>query len=102
MTVILAILTVYRASYAITQEDGPFELFILTRTAVANKFGHEHWLTVGTGCVKCVSFWLAGVIMAMMQPETAVDALVLWGGIAGGVFILFYVTLLIQLVIAKG
>ncbi len=102
MIFVLAILAAYRVSYAIAIERGPFSLFDGLRTAVANRLGYDHWLAIGSGCIKCISFWLAGLLMVMLQPNTAVEAVVWWGGIAGGAFVLHHVVLLIQFIIARG
>jgi hypothetical protein len=55
----LATLATYRVAHMITAEDGPFELFLRWRSWLYEWLGHDHWLTVGFGCVLCVSFWLS-------------------------------------------
>ena len=54
-TFVLAGLAVYRLSRMLTDEEGPFSVFMKLR-ALAPK---ETWLSRGVECIICVSVWVA-------------------------------------------
>lgn len=78
---VVAILAVYRLSFLIAREDGPFDLFARLRARV----GQGTWVGRGLHCVLCVSFWLALAAALALRLATYTETLLAWQGIAGGV-----------------
>ena len=59
---LLASLAVYRLSYMVTNEDGPFDLFYKWRSLLIRwevKRQKPHWIISGFHCVHCTGFWVA-------------------------------------------
>ena len=85
LNLFLATLATYRVAHMITAEDGPFELCLRWRSWLYEKLGDGHWLTIGFGCVLCVSFWLAWLaalwVSDILYPLAALS-------IAGAVLVL--------------
>lgn len=85
-TFVLATLTVYRLSTAITREKGPFGLFLRLRGAVDPD--QQTWLGEGLNCPFCVSFWLALPAALWLTVLNYADVWIWplsWLGIAGAV-----------------
>ena len=76
---LLAVLAVYRLSYLIAVETGPFGLAQWLRDRAQQGPG---WVAEGVACVLCVSFWLALPAAALLGD------LWYWPGIAGAVLVL--------------
>jgi hypothetical protein len=55
LTVILASLAVYRLSRMLTDEEGPFSMFVKLR----NLAKPETWIGRGLACIICMSVWIA-------------------------------------------
>ena len=55
ITLILAALAVYRISRMITDEEGPFAIFVKVRGLAKP----DTWIGRGLECIMCVSFWIA-------------------------------------------
>lgn len=71
----LSVLAVYRVSYMIAVEDGPFDLYVMLRS----KFNQATWIGRGLVCPLCISFWLS-MIPAVFMP---VPFILNWLAIAG-------------------
>lgn len=97
MMVVIASLAVYRVSYLIANEDGPFELAEKLRTWIymqwtANKQkqqgnGWNHWTYRGINCPLCISFWLAW-LAAWPISNNNLDYVYMSLGIAGAVLVM--------------
>lgn len=77
----LSVLSVYRLSYLIAMEEGPFSAAERLRSAVYTRWP-DSWLDRGINCPLCVSFWLSWMVVLM--PTILVFCL----GIAGAVLVL--------------
>lgn len=63
-------LAVYRVSYMLTAEDGPFYLFSSLRKRLMQweqRRKRPHWIIDGMHCQLCASFWL-GMASAWIVP----------------------------------
>ena len=87
MALLLSVLAVYRLSYLIAKEDGPFDLFGILR----GKIGQEKWFGRGLNCVLCISFWLSFLPAFWLFWGRPVNIIVSWFGIAGAVLIAYKV-----------
>jgi hypothetical protein len=105
VTLLLAILAVYRVAFLIAYEEGPFALAERLRSWVVQRWGGKSWQGRGIACPLCISFWLAfltafpytyfscawlasqdGYLYPPLVPVGIVLLFVLfWLGIAGGV-----------------
>lgn len=59
---LIASLAVYRASYMITNEEGPFDVFYRFRSLLVRweaRRQKPHWIISGFHCVHCTGFWVA-------------------------------------------
>ncbi len=83
----LSVLAIYRLSYLIAKEDGPFDLFI----ALRHRAGQHNWFGRGLHCVLCISFWISFLPAFWLFWSRPVNVVVGWFGIAGGVLILYKV-----------
>lgn len=81
LRLLLAIGLVYRVAHAIALEDGPFDVFSRLQAWVG---GGKNWIGRGLSCPLCVSWWLAVAAVALLAPATWGEAILLWGGVAGG------------------
>lgn len=61
---ILTILAVFRVSWMVVREEGPFGAFVYVREHIDRN--QEHWTGRGLNCVNCVSFWLALLLVWML------------------------------------
>lgn len=92
---ILAVLTTWRISSALAEEEGPGDpgLFILHRTKIARYA--PKWVGKGVSCVWCTSFWI-GLLVAAYLVITGFLSLqelpIAWLGFSGGA-ILVHTTL---------
>ncbi len=87
MALILSVLAVYRLSYLIAKEDGPFDMFY----AMREKIGQESWIGRGLHCVLCISFWLSLIPAVILFYEYDINFGLGWFGIAGAVLVLYKV-----------
>ena len=81
LLVLLIPFAVYRATYMVSQEDGPFTVFARLRFAMEDN-------TIGDmlKCVYCVSVWFAGLFLLYYElplydwfiGTLAVSALAMW------------------------
>ncbi len=83
----LSILAVYRVSYFIAKEDGPFDLF----SELRGKIGQDGWVGRGLHCVLCISFWLSLIPALWLFWGRPIDIIVGWLGIAGSILVIFKV-----------
>ena len=87
---VIAIFAVYRVSVMLAKDRGPFGIFQKFRATASNRFGENHWFTVGVGCPRCISFWLsiiAAVIITPVQLGFWYGVLI-WLAVAGGVYVI--------------
>ena len=61
-TVLLAFAT-FRISRMVVAEDGPFDVFLTIRNKTHERFGDNHWVSRGLGCLFCVSFWVSFIVL---------------------------------------
>ncbi len=87
MALILSVLAVYRLSYLIAKEDGPFDMFSVMR----GKISQENWIGRGLHCVLCVSFWLSFLPAFWLYWGRPINVIIGWLGIAGAVMVLYKV-----------
>lgn len=86
---LIAALAVYRVSFMIAREDGPFDVFERLRLLAITRYPPEttgnrtrpHWIVRGISCPLCISWWLALPAALIVAPD--VSALGLWPAIAG-------------------
>jgi len=81
---LLGSLGAYRLGHMLTQERGPFDVFLRFR----NIFTQEDWLGHGVRCLHCVSFWIAAGMAALLPVASLKEFFLLWFGMAGAVIIL--------------
>ncbi len=67
---VITALAVYRLSYLITLEEGPFSLAARFREWVESQ-GWPVWVHEGVNCPLCVSFWLGGLGAAYLMVDPA-------------------------------
>ena len=91
LALILSVLAVYRISYLIAKEDGPFDLFAKIRYK-GGSIKHPHdWISRGLNCILCISFWLSLIPVIWLFWGDVVSITLGWLGIAGGVLVLYKV-----------
>jgi hypothetical protein len=84
LALVLSILAVYRISYSIVKEDGPFDLFV----SFQDKIGQDSWIGRGFHCVLCLSFWLSFLPAFWLFWGRPINVVIGWFGIAGAIMIL--------------
>lgn len=99
LSIICAILAVYRLAFMVSREDGPFDLFTklrqLTSRLPEQVIGNRrqpHWIARGFACPLCISWWLAlpaALLVAWIVGLPLLAALALWPAIAGAALFLF-------------
>jgi hypothetical protein len=94
-TFLLLTLAVYRLSYMVTLESGPFGLCEKWREWVAMKLvrpgysfeaNPHRWIFEGIACPLCVSFWFA--LSAFFFASSVLYGFLCWLGCAGLVLII--------------
>lgn len=84
--VILSILAVYRISYLIAREDGPFDMFV----AMRHKIGQHNWIGRGLHCILCIDFWLSLPPAIVLFGYAGIPMIIIgWLGMAGGGLIIY-------------
>lgn len=92
--IILAILALFRVTFAIVMDDGPFDVLVRTRTAfgvydLQENNQPKRGIASFLACAYCVSRLLAlCAIPLLIWPSFIGDALILWWGLAGAVALL--------------
>lgn len=92
---ILAMLATYRAALMLSNEEGPFGVFLGMR----NLHTADDWLGRGLRCFRCWAFWLALLAARLIwiqalaltpspSPAGSGELALLWFGIAGGAVML--------------
>lgn len=71
----MSVLAVYRVSYMIAVEDGPFDLYVMLRA----RFNQATWIGRGLVCPLCISFWLSAIPAIFMPVPFVLN----WLAIAG-------------------
>lgn len=77
----LSVLAVYRISYMMAKEEGPFSIFLSLRDA----FDQSTWIGRGLNCPLCISVWISSVVASVMLYGTQdiLGFIRLWLAIAG-------------------
>ncbi len=78
----IAVLAVYRISYFIALEDGPFDWSSKFR----NKIGQKTWVGRGFHCVLCISFWVS-LGAALIVNGFILYTIPYWLAVAGAVLV---------------
>lgn len=81
VTLALLILAVYRVSYLIAIDEGPFSVIERMRSRIDEN--QKTWLGRGVRCVGCVSFWVALLAM-LLTGGSVLD----WLSMAGGALVI--------------
>lgn len=84
MKTLLAVLAIYRLSYMLVYETGPFAIFEKLRGLVFERLADDSWIVQGFNCVLCISFWLSFIVAFFTDGDYLLSAL----GVAGGVAII--------------
>ncbi len=87
MVLFITIFIVYRLTFVIIYDEGPFAIFHRIRSLVKG----PEWLLEGLGCPVCVSFWLslgAGLLIA----SSLLEGILIGLAIAGFIVFLFMQT----------
>ena len=74
-------LAVWRVSFLIAQDEGPFSLIEKVRSRIDPN--QSSWLGRGLRCVGCVSFWVSLAAALIVQASTWE-----WLGMAGGALLI--------------
>lgn len=82
---VIATLATYRLAKALSEEEGPFGLFLAWRGALDPD--QKTWLGRGVNCILCVGFWVALPIAVLITADLWMMPLV-WWGLAGAVVII--------------
>ncbi len=61
-------------------EDGPADLLVNLRRAVADRWGQTSWQARGVSCPLCVGFWLAPLLALAW---VFMPVIIIWLAIAG-------------------
>lgn len=89
LLLILAALATHRIALAITEEEGPFSIFLKVRGAFDPD--QTTWLGRGLNCIFCVGFWVALPIAVWLGTLGLFDPFLtplVWWGLAGSVVII--------------
>jgi hypothetical protein len=62
LTFVVASLATYRVALMLSQEEGPFGMFLWVR----NRFTRDDWMGRGVRCLWCVSFWVGWLIALLV------------------------------------
>ena len=98
IALICATLAVYRLSFMITREEGPFDVFerlrLVAQALPSSPDGRPNWIARGIACPLCVSFWLSLIAAVAVTQAVGISLLAifgLWPAIAGGCLFLFQI-----------
>jgi len=86
---LIAALATHRLAYALSEEEGPFSLFMRLRGALDPD--QQTWLGRGVNCVMCVGFWVALPLAVWLGVVGVVDPYLtplVWWGLAGAVVLI--------------
>lgn len=89
MTFIIAALATYRLAKLISEEEGPFSVFLRLRGALDPD--QQTWVGRGLNCIVCVSFWVALPIAVILSLFGGVDPYLsplVWWGLGGAVVLI--------------
>ena len=79
---LLAVLTVWRITHLLTEEDGPWDVVVGLR----RRAGRGFWGRL-LDCSYCLSLWVA-VPLAAILARTVVEGLLLWPALSAGALLL--------------
>jgi hypothetical protein len=82
VTLIVAVLALWRVTHLFWGEDGPADVFVRLRRSVGSGF----WGGL-LDCFYCLSFWFA-VPLAWMLGDTWPERILMWFGLSGGAVLL--------------
>lgn len=77
---LLTALAVYRVSFLMTEEDGPFHIFLRWRRFAWQKL--PQWIGQGFSCFYCTSFWVSLLGSACVVRSLGVELVVVWLSLA--------------------
>lgn len=80
----ICVFAIYRVSYMIAQEEGPFGIFAFIQGKTAKQ---SNWFERGMNCLMCISFWLS-LLASLYLSQSVVQFFLYWFSIAGGVLVL--------------
>jgi hypothetical protein len=80
----LSVMAVYRLSYLVSNEDGPFDFLSKLREWI----GQKNWIGRGINCLLCVSFWLSVFPALWLYFEYDKPFVLSWLAIATGCLII--------------
>lgn len=82
---VIAMIMAWRASRAVTQEDGPFDVFSRLQAWVG---GNKNWIGRGLACPLCTGIYVSLAVVLIGLPLLPISDwhsfLLIWGGISGG------------------
>lgn len=68
---VLAWLITFGLSFSMAVTDGPFGLFKKNRKYFSQKYGSNHWISIGVGCPICLSLYIGLAVMFLMGGSVA-------------------------------
>jgi len=74
-------LLIYRLSFLIAREEGPFSLFSRLRGRIDPS--QSTWIGRGINCPLCISFWLSFIIAYPLSDKSIYNIIFLWLSFAG-------------------
>ena len=83
---LLGVLAVWRLTYLLQAEDGPWDLFRRLRRAAGEGFS-GHLLD----CFACLSFWISAPFAALLGADLT-ERLLLWPALSAGAILLLRAT----------
>ena len=83
MDFFLCVLAVWRISYFLSQEDGPFDIVIRFRKL----FGQGFFGSL-LDCFYCLSIWIS-IPFALYLSDGFKDGIIIWLALSGGACVLF-------------
>ena len=92
---VLLALAVYRLSYLITTDKGPWLIFDRWRRWIGRRYGINSWQHQGVTCVFCQSVWYAlpAALAFDLVDLWLVRVLVVWLALAGAALLLHWLVL---------
>lgn len=83
LTFLIAGLATYRIARMLTEEDGPFSVFLRFR----NRYTDDRdWFAIGIRCPYCVGFWVAAFVvlfLVVLGLSRIEHVPLLWPAVAG-------------------
>ena len=83
---LISTLAIWRLSYLLTQEDGPFDVVFKLRKLL----GHGFFGSL-LDCFYCLSLWIS-IPFAVLLTNEWLDGIIIWLALSGGASILFNIS----------